>query len=59
MGEYASHSIASYYRSHGAVHGFPKGWMSEKRPCPHCGKGVAGREEGMRSHIKLKHGIKS
>lgn len=55
MGEYAGYAIASFYRSHGAVHGFPKGYMSEKHPCPHCGKPVAGRDIGMKSHIKAKH----
>lgn len=58
MGEYAGYAMTSYYHRYGAQHGFPKGWMSEKHPCPYCSKGIAGREEGMRSHIRLKHGIK-
>ena len=33
----------------------PKGWNSDPRPCPLCGKPVKGREDGMISHMKHMH----
>lgn len=37
---------------------FPRGYRSEKRPCPACGDGKAGRRTGMIDHMKAVHGIK-
>lgn len=33
----------------------PKGWNSDPRPCPVCGKQVKGREDGMIGHMKQMH----
>jgi len=55
MAEYAGIGMQDYYRNYGAICPFPKGWMSERKPCPICNKGIAGREEGMAAHIKAKH----
>lgn len=34
---------------------YPRGYLSEKRPCPLCKKPVAGRSSGMAEHMKAKH----
>lgn len=36
---------------------YPRGYLSEKRPCPTCGKPVAGRSVGMIDHMRSKHGL--
>lgn len=36
----------------------PKGWNSDPRPCPTCGKPVKGREDGMISHMRHTHRAK-
>jgi hypothetical protein len=36
---------------------YPVGYLSEKRPCPHCAKPVAGRSVGMVEHMRAKHGM--
>lgn len=38
--------------------GYPAGWLSERRPCPHCQKAVAGRHVGMADHIKARHSLR-
>ncbi|MDT0507505.1 hypothetical protein [Novosphingobium sp. MMS21-SN21R] len=57
MGEYAELAMEGHYRIYGEETIFPRGWMSQRRPCPYCQKPVAGRDEGMRAHIKAKHGV--
>ena len=36
----------------------PKGYLSEPRPCPICGKRVKGRKEGMVAHMWAMHRAK-
>ena len=54
MGFDASWQLQGFIRS-GFSGIYPRGYASEKRPCPVCQKPVAGREEGMCSHIRSIH----
>jgi hypothetical protein len=58
MGFDAEWQLAACMRSGARGSGYPEGWLSEKKPCPQCGKMVAGRHSGMAEHIAAKHSMK-
>lgn len=57
MGFDAEWQLAGCMRRGVSGSGYPPGWLSEKRPCPHCQKPVAGRQVGMTEHMRSKHGL--
>ena len=58
MGDAADAALSGAMRRGMKGSGFPRGYMSDKRPCPLCEKPIAGRHIGMREHFKAKHGMK-